>query len=250
MDKLRASLKKKNESIEEVDPDILRQVKITEAMLLWRDAAKAHELTLSDPGYIAHHSGRTAKSIRGPYRKPATSTIPDLPPISNTTLSQNRDDLIQILNLTACNWAGFHNKASLVLKYVKFVLASLDIRTQLYVGNIFDKPEIHPVFLEVISALSITLPNKPLWKLFQLPSLKGKQPAINPMDSLILDQSILHEQEINTALLNLQTLVRQHGKVNHLMPKRIVSAFTDLTLVCCFSFCDSYAYSFGFKRVW
>jgi len=98
-------------------------------MLTWRLRAQNFEKSLDDPEIKKHHTTRTKGSIPGPMVKPGDDRKPTVTSIKQATEKEWQfvESALDLLFLTSWNWAEFTNKNSLVMKYVKIMIYSLEL---------------------------------------------------------------------------------------------------------------------------
>ena len=220
IESLEKHLLKAGDSIDDQPDWVILSVWLAKHMLKWRTTAQNFELNLADQDFREHHRKRIAGSRLGPLMTPATTQKPEVQVLEkHNELAPKIVEILDLLSLTGYNWAAFHNKSSLVIKWVKIAMASMDIRLATYLENIFQDRELRPLFRQFTNALRKSSPeNKSFYKLTRIPGLKpGAEPILEP----VLHSGFFHpnvaeiDQNLARGLVQLKHLVDTYGTLNN-----------------------------------
>jgi len=124
---------------------------------------------------------------------------------------------------TTCNWADFFNKNALVIKYVRFVLFSFQIR-KIYRKGPFDSAELRSIFSNILSEVQDYVDEDVLYAI-RLPTFKDEKKKE-------VTESMVHtgvaftnleclDNDLMTALSSLMSLVTKHGTVGGKMTEKV-----------------------------
>ena len=230
-------LKKPNEpSIEDLPSWMVLAIHISQVMLAWRTAAQAFENQQTDPDLKEYCASRTdGKSIRGPLFRPCEDHMPDTDTIDIGTGGQAMldkiENLAQLLNLTACNWADFYNKNPLVMKYVRFLLMSQRMR-KIYKTGPFANPLARPIFMHIFNEIEdMAMPD-----LVTAVTIPGHDSSVKAVETE-LHEGIAHfeledlDKKLINCLKSLKDLVYDNGTVKSRMPEMVMDGYIKLVLV-------------------
>ena len=209
-------------------------------MLKWRSSAQLAEKKEKNTVLEAHHKIRIQGSCPGPLFRPDTRYKPEItiPTSADENLEADLTELLDILGSTGCNWAGFHNKNSLVTKWIKIALASNEIRKKLYRYQILQDPTLRVVFSTFQKHLrKHNRNNTDLVKLTRLPKLLDpqKETAIPNLDSgIFYDDVSKIDQELRNGITSLNNLVMKYGTLadEKSMSTNVIKAYHQLAMVC------------------
>jgi hypothetical protein len=220
-------------SIEDEPANVVPAIHLGELMITWRLRAQTFEKGLPDLDFKEHHNQRINKSLPGTVMRPDSSFRPgvDEIKIKNQETEKLIDRCMDLLDHTACNWAEFHNKTSLVLKYVKFCLFSEDIRA-IYLSRLFKNQRIVTFFQAIHSEMEEDIDSV----LIDIPKLKGKEKE-NERDVSRIHAGMAYssleryDMELQSALGSLTRLVMEHGTVAGKIGENVMKGYKPLVLV-------------------
>lgn len=211
IDELRKAIEKASYHKEaELDRKTVRLgVYLGQLMLTWRQRAQKYEKDLDDPRFKYHHSQRINSSVPGTLMKPSDDSRPDAASRSTTPETMRQlDELLDLLSGTACNWATFHNKSSLVMKWVRIAMVSLEFR-ELY-DEVLQDRDTRPIFNSFSTLLAKT-ENPTVKSLCLLPEADYAKVKYQLHPGFLhsgLDQI---DRELAQGLTQLKDLVRRFG---------------------------------------
>lgn len=230
-------------SIEEYEKKMEKQNKIADEwnipaihlslfMLDWRSKAQHFEKRSGDPDYDEHHAQRPSKSLVGTFYRPGPELRPKLS-LTNPSDSKIVDKLADILDLTACNWAEFYNKNPLVMKYVRFVVYSREMRRS-YRASVFKDPATRVIFEAIIKELEGYM-ELDIIEAVKLPKYKGKEKEVEEPTSVYEGIAYpgleLLDQDLRAGIQKLGQVIKEHGLIQGKLPETIAKPYSGLLLV-------------------
>jgi len=230
-------------SIEDLPDWTVPAIHIGELILAWRLKAQNYENGLTDPDVLEHHGTRaTGGSLWGPMMRPGLHLMPDLDSfkIAKESHRQLLESVHDLLNLTACNWADFYNKNTLVMKFVRFALFSQDLRKTYYNGPFLDA-NLHKFFSSIFNVIEEHL-DEDIRYAVELPEMSVKDMNEEQAVSSRIHHGIAYtrleqlDQELAQGLRGLIEIGKNHGLVGGKYLESFVKPLNSLILMSGMSF--------------
>jgi hypothetical protein len=231
-EKLEALRADRGEEIDDEDvalEDII--LALSQLILASRTAAQTFEISKGSDEFRAHHSTRQSKSKPGTLFKP-DPTVVVWP--KDQDLLEKLEPYINLLDLTACNWAQFPNKNLLVLKYVRHLLLAHDIREQIYMEQVFKNGLERPVFDSFADLLEPLIPQQSLWRVVRIPldiEVEEKEVISKVHEGIMASELEKIDANLEKGLVAVLRLIEKHGTYEGQMSEIMASAATNLMLV-------------------
>jgi len=214
-------------SIEDLSAWTIPSIHMGQLMLTWRLRVQNFEKSLNDPEIKIHHSTRIKGSMPGPLIKPDDDRKPTVTSIKQASKKkwQFVESALNLLSLTSWNWAEFTNKNSLVMKYIKIVIYSLELH-KIY-NDPFKIKQSCKIFLSIFEEIKDHL-NEDILVAVMPPKLQDKEKEDNPNITSNIHHEVAHmhleefNQELNDGLKALLGIGQKYGHVNQKYPESFV----------------------------